>query len=127
MSPSTIICSNRGFLIKLATSTLALPPDIPPYNRQIDISLFFSLFFLGLHPQHMEVPRLEVKSELQVPAYATAAATPDLSLICNLCHSPRQQQIPNPTERGQGWSPQSHDPSQIRFRCAVMGTPRVTF
>ena len=26
-------------------------------------------FFLGLHPQHMEVPRLGVKSELQLQAY----------------------------------------------------------
>ena len=33
--------------------------------------------FLGPHPQHMEVPRLEAKSELQLPAYATATATPD--------------------------------------------------
>ena len=29
-------------------------------------------FFLGLHLQHMEVPRLGVESELQLPAYATA-------------------------------------------------------
>ena len=28
--------------------------------------------FLGLHPWHMEVPRLGVKSELQLPAYTTA-------------------------------------------------------
>ena len=27
---------------------------------------------LGLHLRHMEVPRLEVKSELQLPAYTTA-------------------------------------------------------
>ena len=32
---------------------------------------------LGPHPWHMEVPRLEVKSELQLPAYTTAAATGD--------------------------------------------------
>ena len=30
------------------------------------------LVFLGPHPQHMEVPRLGVKSELQLPAYTTA-------------------------------------------------------
>jgi len=29
----------------------------------------------------MEVPRLGVELELQLPAYATATATPDLSLI----------------------------------------------
>ena len=36
----------------------------------------FSLF-LGPHPWHMEAPRLGVHSELQLPAYATATATPD--------------------------------------------------
>ena len=38
----------------------------------------------------MDVPGLEVKSELQLPAYATATATWDLSCICNLHHSSRQ-------------------------------------
>ena len=31
--------------------------------------------FLGLHPQHMEVPRLGVQLELQLLAYATATTT----------------------------------------------------
>ena len=57
---------------------------------------FFCLFvFLGLHPQHMEVPRLEVKSELQLLAYATAIATQDTSCVCNLHHSSQQCQILN--------------------------------
>ena len=34
--------------------------------------LFYFICFLELHPQHMEVPRLGVESELQLPAYATA-------------------------------------------------------
>ena len=34
----------------------------------------FFLVFLGLHLRHMEVSRLGVKSELQLPAYATATA-----------------------------------------------------
>ena len=35
--------------------------------------LFIYLFiFLGLHLQHMEVPRLGVKSELKLPAYTKA-------------------------------------------------------
>ena len=51
--------------------------------------LFFLLVFLGLHPWHMEVSRLGVESELQLPPYttATATATPDLSRICNPHHS----------------------------------------
>ena len=52
----------------------------PSSNETTEI--FFS--FLGPHAQHMEVPRLRVGSELQLPSYATA--TPD----------------PQPTERGQG-------------------------
>ena len=32
----------------------------------------FFFFFLGLHPQHMKVPRLEVKSELQLLIHTTA-------------------------------------------------------
>ena len=44
-------------------------------------NLFSWLFFvfLGPHPWHMEVPRLEVELELQLPAYTTATAMPDLS------------------------------------------------
>ena len=44
----------------------------------------------------MEFPRLGVESELQLPAYATAAAAWDLSHVCNLHHSSRQLQILNP-------------------------------
>ena len=36
-------------------------------------------FILGPRPRHMEVPRLGVKSELQLPAYTTATALPDSS------------------------------------------------
>ena len=42
--------------------------------------LLIYLGFLGPHPRHMEVPRLGVESELQLPASTTATATPDLSL-----------------------------------------------
>ena len=58
---------------------------------------FFSpFFFLGLHLQHKEVPRLGVELELQLPAYTTARAMQDLSRICNLCHSSRQRKLLNP-------------------------------
>ena len=51
------------------------------------VFLFFFFFaFLGLHPQHMEVARLGVKSELYLPAYTTATATPDTSVSCKLHH-----------------------------------------
>ena len=63
---------------------------------------FFFLLFLGPHLRQMEIPRLEVKSKLQLPAYTTATATQGLSLFCYLYHSSRQSQIPQPTEWGQG-------------------------
>ena len=47
----------------------------------------FLVFFLQMHLQHMEVPRLGVKSELQLQAYTTAIATLDLSHICNTTSS----------------------------------------
>ena len=40
----------------------------------------------------MEVPRLEVESELWLPAYATAMPDPN---ICDLHHSSQQHQILN--------------------------------
>ena len=43
----------------------------------------------------MEVPKLRAELELQLPAYATATATQDLSRICNLYHSSWQHQILN--------------------------------
>ena len=52
-----------------------------------DLFLFFGLFFLGPDLQPVEVPRLGVELELQLPAYATAIATQDLSCICDLHRS----------------------------------------
>ena len=51
--------------------------------------IFFLFCILRLHPQHVEVPRLGVQSELQLPVYTTATATWDLSHVCNLHHSSR--------------------------------------
>ena len=44
----------------------------------------------------MEVPRLRVTSELQLPACAAATAMPDLSHIGDLHHSLLQGRILNP-------------------------------
>ena len=44
----------------------------------------------------MEVPRLEVESELQLLAYTTATATQDPSHVCGLHHSSWQCRILNP-------------------------------
>ena len=52
--------------------------------------------------QHKEVPRLGVQSELQLPAYATATATRDLSCICDLHHRSWQGCILNPLKDASG-------------------------
>ena len=72
---------------------------IGPVSFDVFIMPFFVLFcfsFLGLHLQHAEVPKLRVKSELQLPAYITATATQDSSRIWAQHHSSRQHQILNP-------------------------------
>ena len=51
---------------------------------------FFFLCILRLHPRHMELPRLEVESELQLLAYAPATAMWDPSRVYNLHHSSPQ-------------------------------------
>ena len=51
----------------------------------------------------MEVPRLGVESELQLPAYTTATAMQDPSSICDLHCSSWQHQMLNPlSEAGDG-------------------------
>ena len=54
------------------------------------------MFFLGPLLQHMEVPRLGVESELQLPASTTATATQDPSRVCDLGCDLQQHQILNP-------------------------------
>ena len=58
--------------------------------------LFVCLFcFLGPHLQQMEVPRLGVWLELQLPAYTTDTAMQDPSWACDLHHSSQQHRILN--------------------------------
>ena len=56
----------------------------------------FIIYCLFRNPHHMEIPRLGIELELQLPAYTTAMATQDLSHVCDLHHSSRQCQILNP-------------------------------
>ena len=58
--------------------------------------IFGFVCFLVLHLRHMEVPRLGVESELQLPAYTIATAAQDPSCVCDLHRSSRQHKILNP-------------------------------
>ena len=82
------------------------------------------LFFSGPHLGHMEVPRLGVQLELQLPAYTTATAMPDPSCVCDLHHSQQQHPILNPLSEARDRTRNLTAPSQIRFYCARTDTPR---
>ena len=83
--------------------------------------LFF-FFFLEPHPHHMEVPKLGVELELQLPAYTTARAMQDPSCICDLHHSSGQCQILNPLREARDQTCNLTVPSRISFHCTMMGT-----
>ena len=71
----------------------------------------------------MEVPRVGVKSELQLPAYTSATAMPDTGSICDLHHSSWQLQILNPLSETRDQTCILMDTGQIHFHWAMTGTP----
>ena len=71
----------------------------------------------------MEVPRLGVKSELQLPAYTTDTATQDLSCICDLQQSSLQRQILNPLSKVKDQTCNLKVPSRIHFHCEMTEIP----
>ena len=71
----------------------------------------------------MEVPMLGVTSQLRLPVYATATATPDPSRISDLHHSSWHRQILDPLSEARDQTHILMDASWIHFLCATMGTP----
>jgi len=69
----------------------------------------------------MEVPRLGVQLNLQLPAYATAMQDP--SRVCDLYHSSWQRQILNPLREPRDQTHNLMVPSLICFCCATTGAP----
>ena len=61
----------------------------------------------------MEVSRLGAESGLQLPAYASAMAMPDLSHVCDLHHSSQQRQILNPLSEAKDQTCILMDTSQV--------------
>ena len=89
---------------------------------------FLALFgFLGLEVRHIDVPRLGVRSELQLLTCATATAAQDLSDICNLHHSSPQRRILNPLMRTRGLTHIFMDTSHLHYRWATPGIPSLYF
>ena len=78
--------------------------------------LLLLLGFLGPQVRYVEVPRLGVEYEPLLPAYTTAKATQDLSLIYGLHHSSRQQRILNPQSEARDRTCIFMDTSWVRFQ-----------
>ena len=76
-----------------------------PLEHLLSVDIFV---FLGPHPQHMEVPRLEVQTELLPPSlhqsHSNARSKPRLQPTPQLMPKPD----PQPTKWGQGSNPQPH-------------------
>ena len=102
----------------------------PPLWGAIGWSHFYFFFsflfcFLGFHQQHLEVPRLAVKPELQLqyPSHSNEGSEPSLQPTPQL----RQCQIPNPLSKARDWTRILMDASWIYFCCATAGNPSVLF
>ena len=75
----------------------------------------------------MEIPRLGVTLELQLPACATATATPDPSHVCNLHHSSRQRRILKPLSKARDRTRNLVIPSQFVNHWAMTQFPLSNF
>ena len=96
--------------------------ELTEYQEGISHSFLF-FCFLGPHLWHVGVPRLGAESELPLPAYTTATATPDLSHVCDLQHSSQQHWIPNPLSEAKDLTHILIDTSHTCFCCTTIGTP----
>ena len=61
--------------------------------------------------------------ELQLPAYTTATAVPDLSYVCDLHHSSRQHRILNLLSKAMDRIHVLMYNSQVTYHCVTMGAP----
>ena len=99
-SPSATLCPSLSTILFLHLIQMCLSPTIlkSPFcshltsprpfipscvgrdKYSINYYYYYYYYFSGLHPWHMEVPRLGAESELQLPAY-TATGTRDKPLL----------------------------------------------
>ena len=108
-------------------TAVTTPDSYPAVPQENSLFFFFFLVFLGLHQWHMEVPGLEVKSELQLPAYATASSLLYVNHICDLYHSSWQSWILNPLSRARDRTCILMDTSWVHYCWATMGTSPISF
>ena len=98
-------------------------------GRAEKASFLYIYIFLLLGPQlwNTVVPRLGVKLELLLSAYATATAMHDLSHICDLHCSSQQHWILNSLSKARDWTCILMDTSQVRYCWATMGTSETSY
>ena len=121
-TPFLMFIFHCGLSQETGYSFLCYIADILQISFSLSLFNFFKIFsFLGPHPRHMEIPRLGVESELQLPAHSTATAMWDPSCICNLHYSSRQHQILNPRSEARDRTCILMDASWIGFYGTTMG------
>ena len=94
------------------------------------LSKFFSLpfaFFWGAPSAAYGGSQARGQIGAAAAGHVTATATPDPSLVCDLCHSSQQRQIFSPLIRARDGTRILVDTSQVHFRWATMGTPKFFF
>ena len=81
---SCVISQTLGFICRIPGPGVHLENNVKLgrslRTSKLSLQVFFNSF-LGLHLQHMDVPKVGFKSGPQLPAYTTATATQDLSPI----------------------------------------------
>ena len=115
-------CKSMEKLI-INISILMVKQNVNTRHPAVHILFYFHFCFWGPHPRHMEIPRLGVEWELQLPACARAIGTWDLSCVWDLHHSLWQHRILNPLREARDRTCDLMAPSRIRFHCATTGTP----
>ena len=88
---------------------------------------YFYFCFLGPHLWHMDVPRLGVESDLQLPAYATSTRMWDPSCACSPQSSSWQRRILNPLREARDQTRILTDTIWVHNCWATTGTLIVLF
>ena len=103
----------QGIMHLMLMPASAVPLCLPPTPCPGSWAQQVLFFFLGPHPQHMEIPGPGVESELQLLAYTTATATWDVSHIHDLHHSSQQHWILKPLNKAGDWTCILMDPGRV--------------
>ena len=125
----TVLQSNwRLIALTVLFSWSRVYPTSSPTSQlsaQEDARTLCTFFFLfrAIPAAVQPVPRLGVELELQLPAYTTAPAMPDLSCVWDLHHSSWQRWILNSLSEAKDWTCVLMDPSKIHFHCTTTETP----